>query len=57
MSDELTFKRVEDYILSMPNSRLDYPFGEGVAVYKTSVEGEEKCLPSCRRGENLFRLV
>jgi predicted DNA-binding protein (MmcQ/YjbR family) len=28
-------KTVEDYILSMPNSRLDYPFGEGVAVYKT----------------------
>ncbi len=21
--------------MSMPNSRLDYPFGEGVAVYKT----------------------
>ena len=28
-------KTVEEYILSMPNSRLDYPFGEGVAVYKT----------------------
>jgi predicted DNA-binding protein (MmcQ/YjbR family) len=27
-------KTVENYILSMPNSRLDYPFGEGVAVYK-----------------------
>ena len=27
-------KQVEEYILSMPNSRLDYPFGEGVAVYK-----------------------
>jgi predicted DNA-binding protein (MmcQ/YjbR family) len=27
-------KTVEDYILSMPNARLDYPFGEGVAVYK-----------------------
>jgi len=25
---------VEDYILSMPNSRLDYPFGKEVAVYK-----------------------
>lgn len=28
-------KTVENYILSMPNARLDYPFGEGVAVYKT----------------------
>ena len=27
-------KEVEEYILSMPNARLDYPFGEGVAVYK-----------------------
>ena len=25
---------VEAYILSMPNARLDYPFGEEVAVYK-----------------------
>lgn len=25
---------VEDYILSMPDSRLDYPFGKEVAVYK-----------------------
>ena len=27
-------KTVEDYILSMPNTKLDYPFGEDVAVYK-----------------------
>ena len=27
-------KVVEGYILSLPNARLDYPFGEGVAVYK-----------------------
>jgi predicted DNA-binding protein (MmcQ/YjbR family) len=27
-------KTVEDYLLSMPNARLDYPFGEEVAVYK-----------------------
>lgn len=27
-------KTVEQYLLSMPNARLDYPFGEGVAVYK-----------------------
>lgn len=31
----ITHKQVEEYLLSMPNSRLDYPFGEGVAVYKT----------------------
>ncbi|MGB4800352.1 MAG: MmcQ/YjbR family DNA-binding protein [Candidatus Saccharimonadales bacterium] len=30
----MTHKEVESYILSMPNSFLSYPFGEGVAVYK-----------------------
>lgn len=29
-------KTVEEYILSMPNAVLDYPFGEGVAVYKVN---------------------
>lgn len=27
-------KTIEKYLLSLPNTRLDYPFGEGVAVYK-----------------------
>ena len=27
-------KTIEEFILGMPNARLDYPFGEGVAVYK-----------------------
>jgi predicted DNA-binding protein (MmcQ/YjbR family) len=27
-------KTIEAIILSMPNSRLDYPFGKDVAVYK-----------------------
>lgn len=35
-------KTVEEYILSMPNARLDYPFGEDVAVYKVAVKGEDK---------------
>lgn len=29
-------KTVEEYVLSMPNAKLDYPFGEGVAVYKVA---------------------
>jgi predicted DNA-binding protein (MmcQ/YjbR family) len=32
----ITHKEVEEYLLSMPNSRLDYPFGEDVAVYKAN---------------------
>jgi predicted DNA-binding protein (MmcQ/YjbR family) len=31
----MTHKEVEEYVLSMPNAELTYPFGEGVAVYKT----------------------
>lgn len=27
-------KTVEEYILSMPNAQLDYPFGKEAAVYK-----------------------
>jgi predicted DNA-binding protein (MmcQ/YjbR family) len=30
----MTHKELETYLLSLPNARLDYPFGEGVAVYK-----------------------
>ena len=39
----MTHKEVEEYLLSMPNARLDYPFGEDVAVYKA--------------GEKMFALV
>lgn len=28
-------KTVEEYVLSMPNAQLDYPFGKEAAVYKT----------------------
>jgi predicted DNA-binding protein (MmcQ/YjbR family) len=30
----ISHKELETYILSMPNAKLDYPFGEKVAVYK-----------------------
>ncbi len=30
----ISHKVVEAYVLSMPNARLDYPFGKDVAVYK-----------------------
>lgn len=34
MKHMMTHQEVEEYILSMPNARLEYPFGESVAVYK-----------------------
>lgn len=30
----MTHKQLEATVLSMPNARLDYPFGRDVAVYK-----------------------
>ena len=30
----MTHKEVEEYLLSMPNAKLDYRFGENTAVYK-----------------------
>ncbi len=38
----MNHKQVEEYILSMPNARLDYPFGEDVAVYKAPLHGQDK---------------
>lgn len=49
--EAIDFKTVEEYILSMPGSRLDYPFGEGVAVYKTSVSGEDKMFAIMHEGK------
>jgi predicted DNA-binding protein (MmcQ/YjbR family) len=30
----MTIKEIHDYLLSMPNAWLDFPFGEGTSVYK-----------------------
>jgi predicted DNA-binding protein (MmcQ/YjbR family) len=39
----VTHKKVEQYLLSLPGAKLDYPFGEDIAVYKV--------------GEKMFALV
>ncbi len=31
----ISHAELEKYLLSMPGAKLDYPFGEGVAVYKS----------------------
>ncbi len=38
----MTHKEIEEYILSLPGSKLDYPFGKDVAVYKVPADGDEK---------------
>jgi len=45
-------KTVEEYILSMPNARLDYPFGEGTAVYKVG----DKMFALIQEGKEPIRL-
>ena len=32
----MSHKQLEEYILSLPNARLDYPFDETTAVYRTA---------------------
>lgn len=32
----ITHQEIEQYVMSMPNATLDYPFGEKVAVYKVN---------------------
>lgn len=48
----MNHKAVEDYILSLPATRLDYPFGKDVAVYKVAM-GEKDPLA----GEKMFALI
>lgn len=47
-----THKQLEEMILSMPNARLDYPFGEGTAVYKVG----DKMFAIIQEGTNPIRL-
>ncbi len=50
--DTFSHKKVEDYILSMPNARLDYPFGKDVAVYKT----DDKMFALIAEGKDPIRI-
>ena len=45
-------KTVEKYVLSMPDAKLDYPFGEGVAVYKV----HDKMFALIAEGKNPVRI-
>src|SRR5690348_1416348 len=44
----ISHTEVEQYLLGMPNAKLDYPFGEGVAVYKVS----DKMFALVKEGSN-----
>lgn len=44
-------KQLEDYLLSKPGSWLDYPFGEGVAVYKVGTKETGKMFALIQEGK------
>ncbi len=48
----MNHKEVEKYVLSMPNAKLDYPFGEEVAVYKV----KNKMFALIPEGKNPVRI-
>ena len=56
----MTHKQLEEYILSMPNAKLDYPFGEGTAVYKvhdpSTDSGQDKMFALINEGSNPVRI-
>jgi len=49
-------KTVEDYILSFANTWLDYPFGEGVAVYKVGSKEKNKMFALISEGKTPVQL-
>lgn len=52
MAENMDHKTVEEYLLSMPNAMLDYPFGKDVAVYKVA----DKMFALISEGSNPVRL-
>jgi Uncharacterized protein conserved in bacteria len=48
----MNHKIVEEYVLSMPHAVLEYPFGEGVAVYKV----HDKMFALIQEGSDPVRL-
>jgi len=37
----MTHKEIEEFILSFPNTWLDFPFGESTSVYKIGSKGKD----------------
>jgi predicted DNA-binding protein (MmcQ/YjbR family) len=54
----MTHKELEDFLLSFPNTWLDFPFGEGVSVYKVGHKetGEGKLFAIINDGSKPLRV-
>lgn len=54
----MTHKELEEYLLSFPNTWLDFPFGEGTSVYKVGHKetGEGKMFGLIADGSDPLRV-
>ncbi len=52
----MSHKEIEEYIYSLPNVKLDYPFGKEVAVYKVLVNGEWKMFALIPEGKDPLQI-
>lgn len=52
----MTHKEFEDYILQLPKVWLDYPFGEGTAVYKYGDKPDGKIVAIVAEGSKPLRV-
>ncbi len=52
----MTHKEFEEYILQFTNVWLDYPFGEGTAVYKYGDEPDGKIVAIVAEGSSPLRV-
>ena len=52
----MTHKEFEDYLLQLPKTWLDYPFGEGTAVYKYGDKPDGKIVAIVAEGSNPLRV-
>ena len=52
----MTHKQFEEFILSLPKVWLDYPFGEGAAVYKYGPKPDGKIVAIIAEGSKPLRV-
>lgn len=52
----MTHKDIEESILALPGTWLDYPFGEGTAVYKYGAQPDGKIMAIIAEGSNPLRV-
>ena len=52
----MTHKELEDFLLSFPDTWLDFPFGEGTSVYKTGDREAGKMFALIQEDSNPLRV-